>query len=124
MQKSEPILKERSMGDSQFRSRMIFSFALFLLLAFGAWKGYEWINHQPKDGGTLKPLRKVLGFNEKVFSTVFDSNKLVKEYPLSAAAKKVRVNGLDGLRDSVNVNTWRLQVVRSVGDTLQLPLMT
>lgn len=122
MQKPEPILEERSMGDSQLRNRMIFSFAVFLLLAFGAWGGYQWINHQPKEGGALKPLRNVLGFNEKVFSTVFDSNKLVKEYPISAAAKKVRVNGMDGLRDSVDVNTWRLQVIRSAGDTLKLTL--
>ena len=122
MQKSEPILQERIMSDNQLRSRMIFSFALFLLLAFGAWAVYQWINDQPKEGGALKPLRKVLGFNEKVFSTVFDSNKLVKEYPVSEADKRVRVNGMAGLQDSVDVNTWRLQVVRSSGDTLQLTL--
>lgn len=122
MQKSEPILEVNEVSDNRLRGRMIISFAIFTLLTVGAWMGYRWVNNQPKDGGTLKPLRKVLGFNEKVFSTVFDSNKLVKEYPLSAAAKKVRVNGMDGLRDSVDVNTWRLQVVRSAGDTLKLTL--
>ncbi len=122
MQKPEPILEESEVPDNRLRSRMILSFALFVLLAFGTWAGYDWVNRQPKEDGALRPLRKVLGFNEKVFSKVFNSNKLVKEYPVSAAAKRVRVNGMDGLRDSIDVNTWRLQVVRSAGDTLKLTL--
>lgn len=122
MQKFEPILEERAMGDKQFRNRMIFSFVIFLVLAFSVWAGYQWINEQPKEDGTLKPLRKVLGFNEKVFSTIFDSNKLVKEYPHSEAVKKVKVNGMAGISDSVDISTWRLHVIRSVGDTLHLTL--
>ncbi|TDH29339.1 molybdopterin-binding oxidoreductase [Segetibacter sp. 3557_3] len=84
--------------------------------------GYQWVKRQPKIAGAPRPLRESLNFNEQVSSRLFDSSRLVKEYPVSAAEKKVRFNGSDGLRDSVNSGTWRLRVVRSAGDTLQISL--
>ena len=60
--------------------------------------------------------------NEKIFSTVFDTTKLIKEYPLSAAAKKVRANGVEGIRDNVDEKTWRLNVIKDNGDTLKVTL--
>lgn len=122
MKKSEPVLEEAYVSNKKVRNRSIMAFGMFLLFVMGAWFAFYWINKQPNDQGTPKPLRNVLGFNEKVFTKVFDSSELVKEYPVSAAAKNVRVNGRDGLRDTVDVNTWRLQVVRAEGDTLTLNL--
>ena len=122
MKKPDPILKESYISNKQLRTRSIMAFCFFLLLASGAWLSFKWVNNQPKIDGALKPLRKVLTANEKIFSKVFDSGQLVKEYPMSAAAKKVRVNGKDGLNGEVDINTWRLQVVRATGDTLRLTL--
>lgn len=98
------------------------SFLVFVVLLCGAWAAFKWINGQPKESGTLKPLRKTLEANEKVFSAVFSDNKLVKEYPVSQADKNVRVNGSEGMSGIASDSTWRLNVVREAGDTLRLTL--
>jgi DMSO/TMAO reductase YedYZ molybdopterin-dependent catalytic subunit len=122
MKKAEPLLPETYITKKEVLLRSIIAFCIFLLFAAGVVFTFKWVNKQPLSDGTRKPLRSVLGFNEKVFTKVFDSSQLVKEYPVSAAAKRVRVNGRDGLKDTVDINTWRLQVVRATGDTLKLTL--
>jgi DMSO/TMAO reductase YedYZ molybdopterin-dependent catalytic subunit len=117
-----PVLPERVVSDRTILRKSVLSFVLFVLILAGAWATFKWIKRQPQEAGALKPLRKTLSFNEKVFSAVFDTSHLVKEYPISQAVKKVRVNGMDGLRSSVSEETWRLKVVRKPGDTLQLTL--
>lgn len=122
MKKSEDIFKHETVDDNKIKRKTLMSFIVFIVLLLAGVFVFTWIKNQPQDNGTQKPLRKVLSANEKIFSKVFDSNKLVKEYPVSAAVKKVRVNGKDGLKDSVDEHTWRLQVIRKPGDTLKLTL--
>lgn len=109
-------------SNKQIWIRSLSSFAVLILLFTGGWMGFKWIRKQPRDNGTPAPLRKVLVMNEKIFSSYFDSNRLVKEFPLSAAVKNVRVNGSAGMSDAVDTATWRLKVARSNGDTLMLSL--
>lgn len=119
---NKPSLPQQALSDKTVMRKSLVAFILFALLMAAAWATFKWIKRQPEEAGALKPLRKTLNFNEKVFSGIFDKGRLVKEYPISHAAKRVRVNGMDGLRDSVNEETWRLKVVRAAGDTLQLAL--
>lgn len=122
MKSPDSLFKKETVTTKKLRNRMITSFFLFAVSIFTVWMAFVWINSQPKDAGTPKPLRTALNVNEEVFSTLFDSGRTVKEYAISAAAKKVRVNGLEGIRDNVDIATWRLQVVRKPGDTLKLTL--
>lgn len=122
MKKFEETFKHENLSEKQFRKRMIMSFSVFAILIFISIVSYNWLKNQPAVDGTPKPFRTALNINEKVFSEIYDSGQLVKEYPISAAVKKVRVNGSDGLKDSANEETWRLQVVRKTGDTLKLTL--
>lgn len=122
MKSPDSVFKQEAVTTKKLRNRTITAFSLFAVLFFAGWMAFTWINRQPKDEGTPKPLRTALNVNENVFSTLFDSSKTVKEYAISAAAKKVRVNGLEGMRGNIDVVTWRLQVVRKPGDTLKLTL--
>jgi len=122
MNKSLPSLPEETVSNSSYRKKSVMAFLMFVILLSGGWAAFKWINKQPQEAGALRPLRKTLYFNEKVFSGIFDENHLVKEYPVSQAVKHVRVNGKDGMSDEVNEETWRLKVVRAAGDTLQLTL--
>jgi DMSO/TMAO reductase YedYZ molybdopterin-dependent catalytic subunit len=122
MKKTDQFFKQESMSEKQVRSRTIIAFSIFAILLFIVFISYLWIKNQPKVAGTQKPLRTSLNINEKIFSKIFDSSQLVKEYPKSAAAKKVRVNGYDGLKDTVSEETWRLHIVRKTRDTLKLAL--
>lgn len=115
-------MPQQIVSDKAVVKKTVAAFVLFVILAVLAFAAYKWIKTQPQEAGVLKPLRKTLNFNEKTFSALFDTNRLIKEYPVSAAEKRVRVNGMDGLRDSVNEESWRLKVVRAPGDTLQLTL--
>jgi DMSO/TMAO reductase YedYZ molybdopterin-dependent catalytic subunit len=115
-------LPEEQVSNKVFVRKTFFAFFIFISFVTAAWSIFKWINRQPQEAGALKPLRKTLNFNEKVFSGIFNAQRLVKEYPVSQAAKRVRVNGKDGMSDAVNEETWRLKVVRAAGDTLQLTL--
>lgn len=88
MRSPDSFFKQEAITNKQLRNRTITSFAIFVILIFAGWMGYTWIKNQPKDEGTQKPLRTALNVNEKIFSTLFDSGKSVKEYAISAAAKK------------------------------------
>src|SRR3954452_20455906 len=113
---------QQTVSDRSVLKKTLFAFVLFALFMSLGWATFRWIRRQPAEAGALKPLRKGLLFNERVFSAVFDSTKLVKEYPVSKAVKRVRVNGMYGLRGNVDVEGWRLKVVRQSGDTLQINL--
>ncbi len=118
----ETPFKTQQVSNRRILVKSLFSFAVLLIFLCAAWFTYNKIAHQPPDKGTPATLRKALNKNEEIFSGIFDTARTVKEYPLSAAAKIVRVNGREGLRDSVDEASWRLNVVRSNGDTLHITL--
>ncbi len=109
-------------SKKSYTKRSFFSFIAFAVLTTAGVFSWQWLNHQPTEQGTLKPLRATLETNEKVFKSTFNEKKLSKTYTKKDAVKNVRVNGKIGMMDSVDVNTWHLQVIRAAGDTLKLSL--
>ena len=114
--------KRQLVTKKEIRLRTIISFAIFFAVMALVWIAFIWIKKQPPDGGTPKPLRALLNTNEKIFSSLFDSTKRVKEYPLSAAVKNVRVNGDAGMDGEIDTANWRLKIVRNNRDTLYVSL--
>ncbi|MFN2439122.1 MAG: molybdopterin-dependent oxidoreductase, partial [Chitinophagaceae bacterium] len=115
-------MKEKEISDRKARISTIIAFTIFLIafgLGIAAW---FWIKKLPNEtgtlGGTKMPLRKGLNFNEDLFGSLFNQNKLIKTYPISEAAKKVRVNGNLGLKQPLDSAAWKLNIVKSSGDTL------
>jgi len=109
--------------DQLIVKKTIVSFFFFFAFTGAAFWGWKWLRHQPLIAdGTRKPLRKVLNANETVFNKILSDKHLTKEYPLSAATKKVRVNGMDGLRTQLDSANWRMYVIKKDGDTLALTL--
>ncbi|MDP9229822.1 MAG: molybdopterin-dependent oxidoreductase [Bacteroidota bacterium] len=104
--------------------KTIVSFFLFFLFIAAAIWSWKWLRKQPLDagitGGIQQPIRDVLNKNENVFSGIFSNNHLVKEFPLSKAVKKVRVNGNLGMGDDFDPETWALYIIKKKGDTLTL----
>ncbi|MFI5130880.1 MAG: molybdopterin-dependent oxidoreductase [Chitinophagales bacterium] len=112
--------------DQVIVKKTIVSFFFFFLIAGAAFWGWKWLQKQPADGafggGIKQPLRTVLDKNEKVFNNWLSAGHLAKTYPLSAAAKNVRVNGKLGMSDDFDPETWELYVIKAKGDTLTLKL--
>ncbi len=118
-------------GDEQLVSqrwilkKSVISFSVFVVLLCSAWVGWRWLRHLPGEPGNAAvkaPIRKVLNANDALFSKVVSDKHLTKEYPQSAAAARVRVNGGLGLSGVTDTALWRLHVVRAAGDTLILRL--
>jgi hypothetical protein len=119
--------KQEKEFQKTVRRKTLSSFAWFFLFIILCISGWMWLNNQPKEAGALKPLRKVLSANEKVFSSVFSTSKLEPEYPKSSAAVRVRVNGFYGVKGPVDTAEWKLRVVRNAdiipaADTLVITL--
>jgi len=121
MKKLRP-LPRQIVSDGTVLKKTVLAFVLFAVFVVAIWTIFSRIKRQPTEAGALKPLRKGLDFNETVFSSVFNKAKLVEEYPVSKAVKKVRVNGMVGLTESIEEESWRLIIVRAPGDTFQLTL--
>ncbi len=114
--------KESIVTPAQVRNKTLvslFFLLLFLAICVASWK---WLQHQPKEQGALRPLRKGLNVNESIFSGMFSNNHLVKTYPVSMAVPKVRVNGDAGMSDDFDPSTWKLKVIKDPGDTLSITL--
>jgi len=114
--------RTREISESSYKKRMLIAFISFAVLGIVAIFSWKWLLHQPQEQQALKPLRKTLEANEKIFNSVFDSSKLSKVYTEKDAAKYVRVNGKIGMLKEVDTSNWRLQVLRGAGDTLKLTL--
>jgi DMSO/TMAO reductase YedYZ molybdopterin-dependent catalytic subunit len=110
-------MKERLITKKQLILKNIFAFSFFILAFVAGFYVWKMLRHEPQDKGVQKTLRKGLSANEKIFSNAFDPNKLVKTYDKNEAVKSVRVNGHDGLKTSLDIAAWRLQVVKKAGDT-------
>lgn len=114
--------KQQEVPAKQIRNKTILSFIVFVFLISIAVSGWMWLRHQPRDNQAQEPLRKVLNFNELFFGRIFSNSHLEKSYPPSAALKKPRVNGSEGMSDGFDPSEWKLKLVRKLGDTLYVSL--
>jgi len=115
-------LNEEFISEKQLRKKTMISFSVFIVMIAFAILGWKWLHKQPDVDGAPKPLRKVLNYNEGVFSSFFSNNNLAKTFPLSSAVKKVRVNGGEGMSEGFDASTWKLKIARAPGDTLLITL--
>ena len=115
--------------EQKITRRNFISFTSFLVLAGGAVGGWKWLYNSPNEtAGTTalahRPLRKALNKTELIFRRFFSNNHLVKTYPKSMAAKHVRVNSYIGVEaeKKFDPNSWKLQVIKTGGEVLQVSL--
>lgn len=124
---SNLIKKNSLLSPAELVSKKTFiSFSFFFLLVAAGVFGWIWLKNQPLDqgllGGVQEPVRKVLDKNGELSGKLFNKNKLAKTYQKKEAVKNVRVNGDLGMDADFDPATWKLQVVRSAGDTLFITL--
>ena len=111
----------------KYTRKVFIAFIIFIILIASAVTAWRWLYYHQKDGGLFggvqTPLRQVLNTNERLFSFTFNPDKKVKEYPKEYAVRHVKVNGDAGMStDFFDPAKWKLQVVKSNGDTLLVTL--
>lgn len=131
MKMKKPVNKEQVeevLSDKKIKRRNFISFATFIGLSGVAYGGWKWLYNLATEekgvtAGAKKPLRKALNQTELFFRRTFSNNHLVKTYPKSMAAKKVRVNSKIGIDDAgFNPADWVLTVNKSNGNPLKITL--
>jgi DMSO/TMAO reductase YedYZ molybdopterin-dependent catalytic subunit len=80
--------------------------------------GWYWLKPAPDSDDIPAPLRRVLGFNERVVRTaLFSDNHLVRTYPASAIGI-LKKNGDIGMEEAIDPAAWRLEVAGGPNLTL------
>jgi len=91
--------------------------------------GWYWLNAQPLEDEIPRPLRRVLGVNERVVRNALYSNEhLVRTYPASAIGR-LKVNGDIGMEQPIDPAAWSLDLAPlgapertlTIGDIRSLP---
>ena len=122
----DPKDKKEITVDQKIRRRTFISFATFFALSAAAYEGWDWLYHAPSETNGItararKPLRAAMNKTEIFFRKFFSDNHLVKTYPKSMAAKRVRVNSNIGNDDkNFNPENWELSVVKSTSEVLKV----
>ena len=109
-------------SEEKIRRRTFLSFLGFTAAGATGFLGWKWLNRQPQKDGALQPLRTTLEMNEKLLTSTFSDNHLVKTYAVDKADKKVRKNGTYGLQNNIDENTWRLNVRKGDGNMVSFDL--
>lgn len=115
-------MEKANLTKTQIRLRTIIAFSVFGLFMVGCVIIAYGIGNAPLKDSAPAPVRKAFEMNEQLFSGSVKKNHLAKVYPVSEAVKKVRVNGMYGLKDSVALSDWKMTVIRLNGDTLLVTL--
>ena len=107
-------IKKELTVDQKINRRNFISFSVFTVMAAGAYEGWNWLYKSPEEmagitAGARRPLRKALNKTEVFFRTAFSNNHLVKTYPKSMAAKKVRVNSDIGVEAAKKIRSECLE---------------
>lgn len=107
--------------DQKIKRRNFLSFGVFAIGSVAAYKGWRALYTSPDEiaGVTAEahaPLRRALNKTELFFRNFFSNNNLVKTYPKAMAAKKVRENAHHGMEDEIDLDAWKMEVVKANGE--------
>lgn len=114
--------KESYISKGQLRKKTAIGLASLIVFGLACYAIWGLLTGSENNAGTPKPFRAALETNEKIFANNTNDQKLTKTYPISSAAKKVRVNGYIGLKGNFDTSSWVLQVVKAPGDTMMVTL--
>jgi hypothetical protein len=85
------------------------SFAIAAAAAAAGWGFYEWIDSSREIDRQPELLRRAFQFNSRLSQTVFNDRALAPTYSLRRA-EDLRVNGIYGLKQTLDADSWRLQM--------------
>lgn len=104
--------------------KALLGFGAASLLPFGIWKR---INSSSYLNNTLAPLRKTLEFNENLTGKLLSDSHLAPSFSKSQAARKVRINGYEGLKSPISedykikIESGENKFEITLGDLKKLP---
>jgi DMSO/TMAO reductase YedYZ molybdopterin-dependent catalytic subunit len=113
---------EQIISQKQVRNKTIMAFTFLLLFFVACFFVWKWLNVKKEGESLSSPVRYTLQTNEKFFGAIFSQTKLAKPYSKKDVVTNVRVNGNYGMNEDFDASTWKLQLVKNIGDTLFISL--
>lgn len=86
------------------------SFLWGAVAAAAGYGGLRWLTGQPTEDGILRPLRRMMQFNEGLARGYYRDSRLAPTFP-RAQAQMPRSNGDIGLTSDFDADAWKLYVV-------------
>ena len=77
------------------------------LAGFGGWR---WLATASPEDGLPWPLRRALGFNQRLGESLFSSSRLAPTVPDASVRGPARTNGLIGLDGDVDSAGWQIRI--------------
>lgn len=106
---------ELTLDEYRKRSRRSFlTGGAAALAGFAGWRGVQGSDVDHRIPGVLRDVHEL---NESIWSTLFREDHLAKEFPISEASV-LRVNGLHGIRDEIDLASWAMTVLGPDGEPL------
>ena len=95
--------------EEEYRRRARRSLIVGGAASFAGYSGWRWIQNQPEVDNIPQVLRSGHELNESIWSSLFRDGHQARTFPRDSASV-LRVNGTIGLRDEIDLDTWRLEV--------------
>lgn len=109
--------EQQELTVEAYRRRSRRSFITGGVAALAGVAGWRSLQGADPDFRIPGPLRAVHEMNEAIWSTLMRDDHLATEYPISEASV-LRVNGLHGIRDDIDLDTWEITVLGPDGEQL------
>jgi DMSO/TMAO reductase YedYZ molybdopterin-dependent catalytic subunit len=86
------------------------SFLTGAVAALAGLGGWRWLTTARLEDGLPWPLRRVLGFNQRLTEGLYSSGRLAPTFSDDSVQEPARINGRVGLSGPVNAAGWQLRV--------------
>lgn len=107
--------QELTLDEYRRRSRRSFlTGGAAALAGFAGWRGVQGSEADFRIPGVLRNVHEA---NESIWSALFRDDHLAREFPISQASI-LRVNGLHGIRDEIDLDAWEMTVLGPDGEQL------
>jgi hypothetical protein len=103
--------------EDEYRGRTRRSLIVGGVASFAGFRGWRWIQDQPEVDNIPQVLRDGHELNERIWSGLFRDDHQARTFDRSSASI-LRVNGRVGIRNEIDLDAWRLEVVGPDGDPL------
>jgi hypothetical protein len=108
---------EPTLDEDGYRRRTRRSFLLAGGAVVGSWFGWKWVQSRPEDNNIPDLLRAGHELNETLWSGLYRQSATAPAFPRDSSSM-MRVNGRHGIRDEIDLDAWRLQVLGPDGEQL------
>lgn len=109
--------EKEELTEEEYRRRMRRSLLVGGAASFAGFRGWRWIQDQPEVDNIPQVLRDGHELNESIWSTLFRDGHDARTFDRSSASI-LRVNGLLGIRDEIDLDAWQLEVFGPDGTQL------